>query len=202
MTLGCKTSKDVMKAIKDHGVADGGHPLHRHAGHVAAHLLPGPGVRAGRDRRGLGFDGSSIRGFKVINESDMLLQPDPTTAFIDPFMAHKTLVMIADIKDPVTKEFYSRDPRGIAKKAEAYLKSLGHRRHRLFRPRGRVLRLRQRPVRHRPAIFELPRRLARGPLEHAIATRAPTSATRSGRRKATSPARPPTRCRTCAPRWR
>ena len=55
----------------------------------------------------------------------MLLQPDPTTAFIDPFMAHKTLVMIADIKDPVTKEFYSRDPRGIAKKAEAYLKSSG-----------------------------------------------------------------------------
>ena len=74
---------------------------------------------------GLGFDGSSIRGFKVINESDMLLLPDPTTAFIDPFMAHKTLVMIADIKDPVTKEFYSRDPRGVAKKAEAYLKSTG-----------------------------------------------------------------------------
>ena len=51
--------------------------------------------------------------------------PDPTTAFIDPFMAHKTLVMIADIKDPVTKEFYSRDPRGVAKKAEAYLKASG-----------------------------------------------------------------------------
>ena len=67
---------------------------------------------------GHGFDGSSIRGFKVINESDMLLMPDPTTAFIDPFMAHKTLVMIADVKDPVTKEFYSRDPRGIG--LEAY----------------------------------------------------------------------------------
>ena len=101
MTLGCKTSKDVMKAIKDHGVADGRHPLHRHARHVAAHLLPDARCST-QDAidEGLGFDGSSIRGFKVINESDMLLQPDPTTAFIDPFMAHKTLVMIADIKDP------------------------------------------------------------------------------------------------------
>ena len=75
---------------------------------------------------GQGFDGSSIRGWQAIDESDMLMIPDPTTAFIDPFFEHPTLVLICDIVDPITREFYSRDPRHIAKKAEAYLKSAGH----------------------------------------------------------------------------
>ena len=75
--------------------------------------------------RGLGFDGSSIRGWQSINESDMILTPDPTSAFIDPFSEHKTLVFICDIKDPITGKDYSKDPRHIAKKAEAYLKSTG-----------------------------------------------------------------------------
>src|SRR5580692_12102886 len=74
---------------------------------------------------GLGFDGSSIRGFQEIQESDMLLMPDPGTAFLDPFTAVPTLVLICDVKDPVTGEWYTRDPRQIAKKAEAYLKSSG-----------------------------------------------------------------------------
>ncbi len=74
---------------------------------------------------GLGFDGSSIRGWQAINESDMLMVPDPATGFIDPFFAHPTLVMICDIEDPITRESYSRDPRYIAKKAEAYLQSTG-----------------------------------------------------------------------------
>ena len=74
---------------------------------------------------GLGFDGSSIRGFQAIQESDMLLMPDATTAFIDPFAAAPTLVLIANVKDPVTGEPYSRDPRYIAQKAESYLKSTG-----------------------------------------------------------------------------
>ena len=60
---------------------------------------------------GIGFDGSSIRGFQTINESDMLLIPDPTTAKMDPFTAHPTLVLICDIKDPITGERYDRDPR-------------------------------------------------------------------------------------------
>ena len=72
---------------------------------------------------GLGFDGSSIRGFQEIQESDMLLMPDPDTAFLDPFTAVPTLVLICDVKDPVTGEWYTRDPRRIAKKAEAYLQS-------------------------------------------------------------------------------
>lgn len=74
---------------------------------------------------GNGFDGSSIRGWQAINESDMLVFPDPSTARIDPFCAEKTLSLICDIADPITNKPYDRDPRGIAKKAEAYLKSTG-----------------------------------------------------------------------------
>ena len=74
---------------------------------------------------GVGFDGSSIRGWQAINESDMLVKPDPATAFIDPFFEARTLVMVCNICDPVTGEDYSRDPRNIARKAEAYLKSTG-----------------------------------------------------------------------------
>ncbi len=74
---------------------------------------------------GQGFDGSSIRGWQTINESDMLMVPDPTTAFIDPFFKHPTLVLFCDIVDPITRERYSRDPRYIAVKAENYLKQSG-----------------------------------------------------------------------------
>jgi len=74
---------------------------------------------------GYGFDGSSIRGWQAINASDMLIIPAPETAVIDPFMKVPTLVMICDIVDPITRENYSRDPRNIAKKAEAFLRSTG-----------------------------------------------------------------------------
>ena len=70
---------------------------------------------------GLGFDGSSIRGWKNINESDMLVLPDPGTIFMDPFLKHPTLSLIGNIHDPITHEPYSRDPRFIARKAEQYL---------------------------------------------------------------------------------
>ena len=74
---------------------------------------------------GLMFDGSSIRGFQAIHESDMKLVPDVTTAFIDPFREAKTLAMNFSIRDPFTNEPYSRDPRNVAAKAEAYLKASG-----------------------------------------------------------------------------
>ncbi len=74
---------------------------------------------------GFGFDGSSIRGWQPINASDMLVIPDATTAKIDPFFKVPTLVLIGDIADPITREAYTRDPRNIAKKVEAYLKSTG-----------------------------------------------------------------------------
>jgi len=74
---------------------------------------------------GFGFDGSSIRGWQPINASDMLVVPDAATAKIDPFFKAPTLVLIGNIVDPITHEPYTRDPRNIAKKAEAYLKSTG-----------------------------------------------------------------------------
>jgi glutamine synthetase len=74
---------------------------------------------------GYGFDGSSIRGWQPIHASDMLVIPDPETAVMDPFMAAPTLTMICNIFDPITKEKYTRDPRYIAQKAEAYLRFTG-----------------------------------------------------------------------------
>lgn len=74
---------------------------------------------------GFGFDGSSLRGWQALNESDMILVPVAETARFDPFFAHPTLSMICDIKDPVTKKQYARDPRSIARKATAYLESTG-----------------------------------------------------------------------------
>ena len=71
---------------------------------------------------GLMFDGSSIAGWRAINESDMTLMPDPTSACMDPFFAASTMVINCDILDPASGQPYNRDPRGIAKKAEAYLK--------------------------------------------------------------------------------
>src|ERR1700737_2717288 len=74
---------------------------------------------------GFGMDGSSIRGWAAINESDMLLIPDPSTAFIDPFYEIQTLVMLCDVQDPITRQNYNRDPRWIARKAEMYMKNSG-----------------------------------------------------------------------------
>ena len=74
---------------------------------------------------GFGIDGSSIRGWAAINESDMLIIPDPSTTFMDPFAETRTLVMIGDIIDPITRQHYDRDPRWIAQKAELHLKNSG-----------------------------------------------------------------------------
>lgn len=75
--------------------------------------------------QGVGFDASSIRGWKSINESDMLIIPDPSTMFLDPFIQPKTISLICDVYEPITKEKYERCPRHIAQKAVAYLKSTG-----------------------------------------------------------------------------
>ena len=74
---------------------------------------------------GIPFDGSSIRGFQEIHESDMLLKADPETAFVDPTAITPTLVISCNVFDPFTEEPYSRDARYVAQKAEAYLKSTG-----------------------------------------------------------------------------
>lgn len=87
-------------------------------------ILPGE-VDESLFEDGIGFDGSSIRGFQAINESDMLLFPDPATAMIDPVCKVPTLSIACNIKDPITLENYTRDVRHIAQKAEAYLQSTG-----------------------------------------------------------------------------
>jgi glutamine synthetase len=87
--------------------------------------LPSRELKEDIFEEGIGFDGSSIRGFQMIHESDMLLIPDPSTAFVDPILEVPTLVIICDVYDPVTRQPYSRDPRYVAKKAEAYLKQTG-----------------------------------------------------------------------------
>ncbi|MGC9973838.1 MAG: glutamine synthetase beta-grasp domain-containing protein, partial [Gaiellaceae bacterium] len=74
---------------------------------------------------GLGFDGSSIRGWQAIDKSDMLLMPDPSTATLDPFTADPTLSLICDIRDPITGGPYDKDPRFVARRAEEYLRSTG-----------------------------------------------------------------------------
>mmetsp|Transcript_22045 Transcript_22045/g.10445 ORF Transcript_22045/g.10445 Transcript_22045/m.10445 type:complete len:470 (-) Transcript_22045:154-1563(-) len=87
--------------------------------------VPLSGLKESSFEDGFGFDGSSIRGWKPINESDMIVVPDPTTAKMDPFFDPPTIVLIGNVFDPITMEPYSRDPRYIAQKSENYLKSSG-----------------------------------------------------------------------------
>lgn len=87
--------------------------------------IPTGELEAASFDEGLGFDGSSIRGWQPIHASDMLVIPDPNSAKMDPFFEEPTLVLIGNIADPVTREAYTRDPRNIAQKAEAYLKNTG-----------------------------------------------------------------------------
>ncbi len=87
--------------------------------------LPVSRLDEGLFEDGIQFDGSSVRGWQPINASDMTMIPDPETAKLDPFFAHPTLSLVCSVYDPITKQAYSRDPRHIAKKAEAYLRQSG-----------------------------------------------------------------------------
>src|SRR5262249_12123674 len=87
--------------------------------------IPADALTEATFEEGLGFDGSSIRGWQAINESDMLVMPVPETAFLDPFCKDSTLTMICNIQDPLTKEDYTRDPRNVARKAGNYMKATG-----------------------------------------------------------------------------
>ncbi len=119
------TSKEMMQFIKDEGIQV-----------VDLKFVDLPGLWqhfsvSAREfseeafTEGVGFDGSSIRGFQEIHESDMLLVPDPNAGFIDPFTTVPTLSIICNVRDPIHNTMYSRDPRYVAQKAEAYLKSSG-----------------------------------------------------------------------------
>jgi glutamine synthetase len=120
-----KTAKDVLNVIKKEGVEVVDLRFMDFPGLWQHFSIPAREVEEDTFEHGLGFDGSSIRGWQAINESDMLVKPVPETAFMDPFFQAKTLVFICNICDPVTGEDYTRDPRNIARKAENYLKSAG-----------------------------------------------------------------------------
>lgn len=120
-----RTANDIVKMIKGEKVEIVDLRFMDFPGLWQHFSVPAREIEEDTFDNGLGFDGSSIRGWQAINESDMLVKPVPETAFIDPFFQAKTLVMICNICDPITGEDYSRDPRNIARKAENYLKSLG-----------------------------------------------------------------------------
>jgi glutamine synthetase len=120
-----KTAKDVIDLIKKEEVEVVDFRFLDFPGLWQHFSVPAREVDEGSFEEGLGFDGSSIRGWQAINESDMLVKPVPGTEFIDPFFAHKTLNIICDICDPITGEDYPKDPRHVARKAEAYLQSTG-----------------------------------------------------------------------------
>ena len=121
MTLNCKTPADVLKAIKENDVKYVDLRFTDPRGKWQ-HLALTPGfLDEAAFTEGVMFDGSSIAGWKVINDSDMALIPDHTTAVMDPFAAQASVVLCCDILDPSTGQPYSRDPRSAAKRAEAYL---------------------------------------------------------------------------------
>ena len=119
------TPKDVLAFTKENGAKVLDIRLLAFPGVWQHFTAPMSELDEGRFEDGYGFDGSSIRGWQPINASDMLVIPDPTTACMDPFYEEPTLVLVGNIVDPVTRESYTRDPRYIAQKAEAYLKSTG-----------------------------------------------------------------------------
>jgi len=121
MALNCTTVEEVLKVIKDKNIRMVDLRFTDLPGTWQHFSVPPSAVDADAMSEGIGFDGSSIRGFQEIQESDMLVVPDPATAFLDPFTTAPTLVLICNIKDPITGQPYSRDARYIAQKAETYL---------------------------------------------------------------------------------
>lgn len=119
------TPKDVMNLIKQKGIQFIDLRFMDFPGLQQHMTFPACVFKEELFEEGLGFDGSSIRGWQAINESDMLVLPDPRTATMDPFSTLPTLILYCNILDPITKERYTRDPRNIAMKAENYLLSTG-----------------------------------------------------------------------------
>jgi len=125
MPYNCQTPEDVLKIVKDDRVEMIDLRFADLPGLWQHFSVPPSALEPDSFAEGVGFDGSSIRGFQEIQESDMLVIPDPGTAFLDPFTEAPTLVLICNIRDPVSGQPYSRDVRYIAQKAETYLRSTG-----------------------------------------------------------------------------
>jgi glutamine synthetase len=120
-----KTADEVLKAIKDKDIKYVDLRFTDPRGKWQHVTFDVSLINADAFSEGLMFDGSSIAGWKAINESDMCLMPDPTSAVMDPFFAASTMSIVCDVLEPLTGEPYNRDPRGIAKRAEAYVASTG-----------------------------------------------------------------------------
>ena len=194
-----KTAKDVLKSIKDNDVKYVDLRFTDPRGkwqHVTFDIGM---IEEDTFAEGVMFDGSSIAGWKAINESDMCLMPDPVTATIDPFFAETTMVITCDVLEPTTGEPYNRDPRGMAKKAEAMVKSMGVGDTVFFGPEAEFfvfddVRLPDHALQYR---------LQAGLGRNCRSTRTPntkaaTSVTASAPRPAISPFRRRIRYRTCA----
>lgn len=125
MALDCKTADDVLKYIKDENIDWVDLRFTDPKGKWQHLTMCSDFVTADEFEDGIMFDGSSIAGWKEINESDMALIPDPTTAVMDPFSAQPQLILFCDINEPSTGQGYNRDPRSVAKRAEAYLAETG-----------------------------------------------------------------------------
>ena len=121
------SGKDIIKRCKDDRIEYVDLKFTDLFGRLQHFSVPTVEVDEALFEEGMGFDGSSIRGFQPINESDMLIVPDPTSVFIDTVFERPTLSMLCDIRDPVLGGAYSRDPRYVAKKAEALSGEHGHR---------------------------------------------------------------------------
>src|SRR4029078_5237431 len=119
------TPKDVLKMAKEKGVRIVDLRFIDLPGLWQHFSIPVSELSEGIFENGLGFDAAAIRGFQTIDESDMLLIPDPSSAQMDPFTAVPTMVLICNVKDPITGKAYSRDPRSVAQKAEACVKKTG-----------------------------------------------------------------------------
>ena len=119
------SASDVLKMISDNDVRYVDFRFTDTKGKEQHVTVPASTVDEAVFENGKMFDGSSIEGWKGINESDMVLMPEPDTAVMDPFFADPTLIIRCDILEPTTMEGYERDPRSVAKRAEAYLKSTG-----------------------------------------------------------------------------
>ena len=119
------TARDVFRKIKDEEIQFLDVKFVDLSGTLQHITLPVEAVEEDFFKKGLGFDGSSVRGFQKINESDMKLLPDAGTLFVDPFFDDPTLSVFCDVVDPSGYRPYSRDPRGVARRAERLLRSLG-----------------------------------------------------------------------------
>ena len=203
-----KTAKDVLKSIKDNDVKYVDLRFTDPRGKWQHVTFDVGMIDEDAFAEGLMFDGSSIAGWKAINESDMCLMPDPVTATIDPFFAETTLIITCDVLEPTTGVPYNRDPRGMAKKAEAMVKSMGVGDTIFFGPEAEFFVFDD--VRYQTTPYNTGFKLDSSelPINSDTEYEAAISATASAPRPATSPFRRRIRCRTCArkclaqwPRW-